>query len=70
MKNFRITFLALSRTTEMEIKSENDISPILNDLLMAFAKEIDYENKKINIEYLQKNTEEFRDKIDFFCSKI
>lgn len=38
MKNFRITFLALSRTTEMEIKSENDISPILNDLLMAFAK--------------------------------
>ena len=29
MKNFRITFLALSRTTEMEIKSENDISPIL-----------------------------------------
>mgnify|MGYP001018777824 CR=1 FL=1 len=47
MRNFKITFLALSRTTEMEIKSENDISPILNNLLIAFAKEIDCKNKKI-----------------------
>jgi hypothetical protein len=69
MKNFRITFLALSKTTEIEIKLENDISPILNDLLMAFAKEIDYENLKINIDSLQQNTEEFRDKIDFFVQK-
>ena len=69
MKNFKLTFLALSKTTEIEIKLENDISPILNDLLMAFAKEIDYENLKINIDSLQQNTEEFRDKIDFFVQK-
>lgn len=69
MKNFRITFLALSRTTEMEIKSENDISPILNDLLMAFAKKTDCENKKINIDSLQQNTEEFRAKINSVIQK-
>lgn len=69
MKNFRITFLALSRTTEMEIKSENDISSILNDLLMAFAKKTDCENKKINIDSLQQNTEEFRAKINSVIQK-
>ena len=69
MKNFKLTFLALSRTTEMEIESENDISLILNDLLMAFAKEIDYENIKINIYYLQQNTEEFRAKINSVIQK-
>ena len=69
MKEIRITFLALSRTIEMEIKSENDISPILSDLLTAFVKEIDYKNRKINIESLQQNTEEFRDKIDSFVQK-
>lgn len=69
MKNFKLTFLALSRTTEMEIESENDISLILNDLLMAFAKEIDYENLKINIYYLQQNTEEFRAKINSVIQK-
>ena len=69
MKNFKLTFLTLSRTTEMEIESENDISLILNDLLMAFAKEIDYENLKINIYYLQQNTEEFRAKINSVIQK-
>ena len=69
MKNFRITFLALSKTTEIEIKLENDISPILNDLLMAFAKEIDYENLKINIDSLQQNTEEFRANINSVIQK-
>jgi hypothetical protein len=69
MKNFRITFLALLGITEMEIKSENDISPILKDLLMAFAKEIDYENLKINIDSLQQNTEEFRANINSVIQK-
>jgi len=69
MKEIKITFLALSRTTEMEIKSENEIDPIVNDLLMVFAKEIDYENFKINIDSLQQNTEEFRTKIDSVVQK-
>lgn len=69
MKNLRITFLALSRTTEMEIKSENEIDSIVNDFLMVFAKEIDYENFKININSLQQNTEEFRTKIDDVVQK-
>lgn len=69
MKEIRITFLALSRTVEMEIKSENDISPILSDLLTAFVKEIDYKNRKINIESLQQNTEEFKTKINSVIQK-
>jgi len=69
MKKFGITFLALSRTTELEIKSENDIDPVVNDLLMVFVKEIDYENFKINIESLQQNTLEFRNKIDAVVQK-
>jgi hypothetical protein len=69
MKNIRITFLALSRTTEIEIKSENEIYQIVNDLLMNLAKEIDYENFKINIESLQQNTIEFRTKIDSVVQK-
>jgi hypothetical protein len=69
MTEFRITFLALSRTTELEIKSENEIEPIVNDLLMVFIKEIDYENFKISIESLQQNTTEFRTKIDAVVQK-
>lgn len=69
MKQFNITFLALSRSTDMEIKSETEIDEIMNDLLLIFASEIDYENFKINIESLQQNTEEFRNKIDTVVQK-
>ena len=62
MKEIRITFLALSRTVEMKIESEKEINSFVNDLLIILAKEIDYENLKINIDSLQQNTEEFRDK--------
>lgn len=69
MKELKITFLALSRTTEFVIKSEKEIDPIVTDLLMVFVKEIDYENFKINIDSLQQNTMEFRTKIDAIVQK-
>ena len=69
MKEFKITFLALSRTTELDIKSDNEIDQIGNDLLMIFAKEIDYINFKINIESLQQNTSDFKIKIDAVVQK-
>ncbi len=69
MKQFRLTFLALSRTTELEIKSENEIDPFLNELLMVFIKAIDYENFKIEIESLQQNTSDFKAKMDSVVQK-
>ena len=69
MKEIRITFLALSRTVEMKIESEKEINSFVNDLLIILAKEIDYENLKINIDSLQQNTEEFRAKINSVIQK-
>jgi len=69
MKEIKITFLALSRTIELDIKSDNEIDPILNDFLMVFDKEIDYENFKININSLQQNTSDFKAKINAVVQK-
>lgn len=69
MNNFRISFLALSRSTDLTITSDNDIDEIVSDFIFVFAKDIDYENFKINIEPLQQNTEEFRTKIDSVVQK-
>lgn len=69
MNTFRMTFLALSRTIEFEIQSEKEIDMIVQDFIMIFCKDIDYENFKIKIEALQQNTQEFRDKIDSVVQK-
>ena len=69
MKEIKITFLALSRTTDVEIKAEHDIDEIVNDIFMVFAKEIDYENFKIKLDSLQQNTTEFKAKIDTVVEK-
>lgn len=69
MNNFRITFLALSRSLDIEIKSDNEIDEIINDFIMVFAKDIDYENFKVNIESLQQNTTDFKNKIDLVIQK-
>jgi hypothetical protein len=69
MKKFRLTFLALSRSVDLEIESENEIDEIVNDFLLVFAKDVDYENFKINIECLQQNTEQFRTKFDVVIQK-
>src|SRR5690554_4718175 len=69
MKSLRISFLALSRSTDLEIKSQSSIDEIASDFFVTFAKEIDYENKKINIEQLQENTSDLRSKIDLIVQK-
>ena len=67
MNTFKVTFFALSRNTDFEIKSEKeDITPIFNDFILAFITSIDYDNLKINVDMLQQNTEEFRKKLDSF----
>ena len=69
MNSFKISFLALSRSSDLEIKSDQLADEFASDIMFTFAKDIDYENKKINIEALQKNTQELRDKIDLIVQK-
>lgn len=69
MKSFKITFLALSRGLEFEISSENSIDQILNDFLLIFATEVDYDNFNVKIEMLQQNTEAFRVKLNEIIDK-
>lgn len=69
MKSLKMSFLALSRSTDLEIKSQASIDEIMSDFFFAFAKEIDYENKRINIEQLQENTDVLRQKIDLIVQK-
>lgn len=64
MKNFRISFIALSKSVDMDIKSEHEVDNIVTDLLMVFAKEIDYKSFKISINSLQQNTEDLRNKMN------
>jgi hypothetical protein len=70
MNSFRVTLLALSRSIDFEIKStKKEIDELVNDFLMVFAKNIDYENYQINIESLQQNKNEFKAKIDTVIQK-
>ena len=64
MKNFSIKFLALSRSVDINVNSECEIDKIVTDLLMVFAKEIDYKNFTISIDSLQQNTEGLRNKMN------
>lgn len=70
MKEIKITFLALSQTFELDIKSENENYPIVNDLLSIFTEKIDHENLQININYsLQQNTCSINSKINIVVQK-
>ena len=70
MNIFKITFFALSRSSDFEMKSEKEnIDEIFNDFISAFITSVDYDNLKINIDMLQQNTEEFRKKLDLFVQK-
>ncbi len=69
MNTFRVSFLALSRSFDFEMKSDMDIIPIFNDFMSAFITDIDYENFTIKINSLQQNTKEFREKLDLFIQK-
>lgn len=64
MKNFSIKFLALSRSVDIDVNSEHEIDKIVSDLLMVFAKEIDYKSFTISIDSLQQNTEDLRNKMN------
>lgn len=63
MNNFKLEFLALSRSIEMDI-SYNDDAPIVGDLLMAFDYDADFKNLDININALQHNTNELKRRIN------
>lgn len=63
MNNFKLEFLALSRSIEMDI-SCNDDAPIVGDLLMAFDYDADFKNLNIKINALQHNTNELKRRIN------
>lgn len=70
MKNFNITFVALSEAKEIHINSEHDIDAIVGDLLMAFSpQKNDCESFVCSIDSLQQNTEELRSKISSVVQK-
>ncbi|KIX21586.1 hypothetical protein SY27_07765 [Flavobacterium sp. 316] len=69
MKKITLTFIALSRTTELKIKSENEIDDIVNDLFIAFADEVDFKNFKMTINCLQQNTDTLKNKINAVVQK-
>jgi len=69
MKTFKVTFLALSRSFDFEMKSDMDITPIFNDFMLVFITDIDYENLTIKINPLQQNTQEFRKNLGLFVQK-
>jgi hypothetical protein len=69
MNKFTLSFLALSRSINLEIESANSIDEITSSLMYLFVKEIDYENFKIEIESLQQNTSDFRAKLNDLIEK-
>lgn len=69
MNKFILSFLALSRSTNLEIESTNSIDEITSNLLQLFIKSIDYDNFKIEIESLQQNTDGFRANLNNFVGK-
>lgn len=69
MNKFRLSFLALSRSTNLEIESTISIDEITINLLQLFISRIDYENFKIEIESMQQNTDAFRIKLNDFVEK-
>jgi hypothetical protein len=54
---YTISFVALSKTLNMELSTTNDL---IGEFAMLFSKDVDYENKKISIQPLQQNTEGLR----------
>lgn len=69
MNKFTLSFLALSRSLNLEIESADSIDEITGNLLQLFIKNIDYENFKIEIESLQQNTDDFRVKLNDLVEK-
>lgn len=69
MNKFTLSFLALSRSLNLEIESVNSIEEITGNLLQLFIKKIDYENFKIEIESMQQNTDDFRTKLNDLVEK-
>ncbi|MFA6089447.1 MAG: hypothetical protein WC755_06290 [Candidatus Woesearchaeota archaeon] len=68
MNKIEFTLISLSHESDMVIESTKSIDDVLNNFLFLFTKEedIDKENRKINIQSLQKNTPELRKRVDEF----
>lgn len=56
----KITFVALSKTLSFEMTSDVPLDELLGEFALQFAKDIDYENKRVTIKPLQSNTPELR----------
>lgn len=62
------SILALSHSTDMTFESTTSIDQFSNDFMLLFVKDedIDRENHKINLQSLQQNTPELRQRVDAF----
>jgi hypothetical protein len=71
MKKFEFSFYALSHSIDVILESENDIDEFVMDFFGLFTKEenIDYKNRKINIQSLQQNSEKLKTKVDWLIKK-
>ena len=69
MDSFKITIIALSKSVDLEFKSDRLIEEFANDFMLSLAKDIDYDNKTVTIESLQINTVEIRDKFSVIVDK-
>lgn len=69
MNIFQLSFLALTRSTDFEIKSEDNIDEIVNDFLFVFVKDADLKSFQFKIESLQQNTEALKAKLNAVVEK-
>jgi len=70
MTKIDFTFLSLSHSIDMSFESTTSIDEYANNFMLLFVKEedIDQVNHKINIQSLQQNTPELRQRIDDFVN--
>lgn len=69
MNKFKLSFLALSKSKDIIIESKSDITNLVGEFIMLFSNDIDYKKLKININPLQQNTHELRERIRTFVQK-
>jgi hypothetical protein len=70
MEELGLSFFAISKSINFKFSTISEqLDILINDFLLIFTKTIDYENQKINIQSLQTNTAELRDKVNKFVQK-
>lgn len=67
MPSFELKLFSLKQSKILKIESTKDIDENVAELLGNFSYQINEEERRITIEYLQQNTQTLRDNINFWC---